>query len=182
MTPMYAPEARAARVAPCPVCRGLECMCRPRYFSGQLLTEGDLNAEQQYVVRKNQLHNLYLHGWGVVCGLTVTCHPSCAGWVRIGEGYAISPCGDDIVVCEPADVDVLARVEECLRAHRAADPYDCEPRGGGRTGCDTDGTWCLSLTYEETATRAITALRRPPEAVPCTCRTGTCGSGSCGCG
>ena len=77
--------------AVCPVCTGLECMCRPRYFSGQLLTEADLSAEQEYLIKKNRLHNLYLHGWGVVCGMEVICHPNCQGWVRITDGYAISP-------------------------------------------------------------------------------------------
>ena len=27
----------------CPACGGLECLCRPRFFAGQLLTEDDLN-------------------------------------------------------------------------------------------------------------------------------------------
>ena len=27
----------------CPACNGLKCLCRPRFFPGQLLTDDDLN-------------------------------------------------------------------------------------------------------------------------------------------
>ena len=49
---------------PCPVCGGLECLCRPRFYAGQLLNEQDLNRLDRYIVAKNRLHNRYLHGWG----------------------------------------------------------------------------------------------------------------------
>src|SRR5437762_12740792 len=80
---------------PCPTCGGLECLCRPRFFAGQLLTEEDLNRLDHYIVEKNKLHNRYLHGWGVDCGLEVFCHP-CEVQVTVTSGYALSPCGDDI--------------------------------------------------------------------------------------
>lgn len=60
----------------CPSCGGLECLCRPRFFPGQLLTDRDLNLLTRYIVEKNKLHNRYLHGWGVACGLEVTCDPA----------------------------------------------------------------------------------------------------------
>jgi hypothetical protein len=44
---------------------------RPRYFAGQLLSEVDLRDEQAYQIAKQRLHNRYLHGYGVVCGLQV---------------------------------------------------------------------------------------------------------------
>src|SRR5262249_37719551 len=53
-------------LSPCPVCGGLECLCRPRFFAGQLLSEEDLRALDHYIVGKNKLHNRYVHGWGVV--------------------------------------------------------------------------------------------------------------------
>ena len=59
----------------CTECGELKCLCRPRFFAGQLLTEQDLNRLQTYVIEKNRLHNRYLHGWGVVCGLEVGCEP-----------------------------------------------------------------------------------------------------------
>jgi hypothetical protein len=174
--------ARTAAPPACPVCPGLECQCRPRYFAGQVLDAADLNADQAYVRHKQRLHNLYLHGWGVVCGLEVTCHPDCDGWVRLGQGYAISPCGDDVVVCRDEDVDVLARIREFCAEERRRRPDNCIPYGGTQADCgDTDGCWYLTLTYEETPTRAMTTLRDPHTArTPCVC--GPRGSTGCGCG
>jgi hypothetical protein len=57
----------------CPACGGLECLCRPRFFAGQMLTEDDLNRLDHYIQAKNRLHNRHLHGWGVSCGLEVVC-------------------------------------------------------------------------------------------------------------
>ena len=81
--PSTNPWAKASRQRPdpcegdctprCPSCGGLKCYCRPRFFPGQLLTDRELNGLEQYVVDKNRLHNRYLHGWGVACGLEVTC-------------------------------------------------------------------------------------------------------------
>ena len=65
---------------PCPDCGGLECLCRPRFFAGQLLTEQDLNRLDNYILAKNRLHNRYLVGHGVVCGLEVSCSP-CANTI-----------------------------------------------------------------------------------------------------
>ncbi|HEX6324243.1 MAG TPA: hypothetical protein VFZ36_11000, partial [Vicinamibacterales bacterium] len=79
----------------CPACGGLQCLCRPRFFPGQLLTDQDLNRLQQYVIDKNKLHNRYLHGWGVACGLEVVCDVCESSHVVVRPGYALSPCGDD---------------------------------------------------------------------------------------
>ena len=37
----------------CPDCGALECLCRPRFFAGQLLSEQDLNRLDQYIKNKN---------------------------------------------------------------------------------------------------------------------------------
>jgi hypothetical protein len=176
------PSIRLNKPAICPVCRGLECLCRPRYFSGQLLTEAELNAEQAYTIKKNRLHNLYLHGWGVVCGMEVVCHPSCQGWVRVQQGYAISPCGDDIIVCDVADLDVMKAIKDCRKQSRQ--PQDCQPYARHEADCASDGCWYLMIRYSETATRAITALRsdRAGSAPACSCGTGHCSGCDSGCG
>ena len=106
----------------CPACAGLECLERPRFFAGQLLTESELNGEQAYVVAKNRLHNRYLHGPGVVCGLQVGCDP-CDGWVTIAPGYAIDPCGNDIVVCEGQRLNVAELIARC----KDTGPAPCDP-------------------------------------------------------
>jgi hypothetical protein len=182
------PPPKKAQV--CPVCCRLECLCRPRYFSGQLLTEADLNAEQQWAIKKNRLHNLYLHGWGVVCGLEVVCHPTCDGWVTVKTGYGISPCGDDVIVCDDHDFDVLKAIDDWMRRCRDTGTADCTPRPTTRADCDTDGCWLLRICYEETATRGVTPLRPETQksAPLCSCGTrnctsrGCCGGRDCGCG
>src|SRR5690606_10083878 len=88
----------------CPDCGALECLCRPRFFAGQLLSEQDLNRLDQYIKNKNRLHNRNQHGWGVVNGLLVVCDP--CGDVTVTQGYAVDPCGDDIVLCEDTRVNI----------------------------------------------------------------------------
>src|SRR5690348_15337026 len=93
----------------CQVCTGLECAERPRYFAGQLLSDKELTSEQAYTLLKNRLHNRYLHGWGVVCGLQVACS-DCAGFISLKPGYAIDPCGNDIIVCADQEFNVLKAI------------------------------------------------------------------------
>ena len=168
---------RTPKVTRCPVCGGLECLCRPRFFAGQLLTEDDLNRLERYIIDKNKLHNRYLHGWGVVCGLEVMCNP-CKGFVTVKSGYALGPCGDDIVVCRDADVNVCELIQQC-RQHQ----WDCEPawpRPDPICG-DQDEPWILYVCYDEKPSRGITPLHGDRAAACCPkCSCG--GSSSCGCG
>jgi hypothetical protein len=171
----------------CPACEGLECLCRPRFFAGQLLTEEDLNRLEQYVVAKNRLHNRYLVGWGVACGLEVVCSicdPTKArGRVTVKPGYALSPCGNDIVVCGEVSVDVCEILARCkpdidLCLGPAADAGDC---GGTEQ-------WVLAICYAEKPSKGVTALlnAKDPSAAWCGCGKGGCGCGSgkkgCACG
>ena len=48
--PSYGPDPACQ---PCPDCGGLECLCRPRFFAGQLLTEQDLNRLDRYITEKH---------------------------------------------------------------------------------------------------------------------------------
>jgi uncharacterized repeat protein (TIGR01451 family) len=91
--------------APCDgTCCGLDCLVRPHFFCGQLLTDQDLNALLGWTQDKFRLAR-YTDGWGVVCGLDVSCDAE-AGWIAIEPGYAVSCCGDDIVVCETDRLDL----------------------------------------------------------------------------
>ena len=87
---------------PCPECGGLECLCRPRFFAGQLLTEQDLNRLEGYIIAKNRLHNRYLVGHGVVCGLEVRCHP----------------CGNLVTVTRATPSMAAATTSSCARKTR----------------------------------------------------------------
>ena len=166
-------------VEPCPACGGLQCLCRPRFFAGQLLTEEDLNRLERYIVEKNKLHNRYLHGWGVVCGLEVSCHP-CQGYVTVKSGYALSPCGDDIVVCQDEAVNVCELIKKCR--DDAQRQWDCDPpwpRPEPDCGNENE-PWVLYLCYAEQPSRGVTALRGASGGACCSrCSCG--GSSGCGC-
>lgn len=161
-------HAKSSAPCACPACRGLECLERPRFFAGQLLTEADLNSEQAYLLAKNRLHNKYLHGSGVVCGLEVVCH-KCEGWVRVKSGYALDPCGNDVVVCRDADLNVIEEIRKCIDARQRRDE-DCPPWRDTRDTCIEDEVhWCIALEYVENETRGVMPLQEKS-------------SGSCGCG
>src|SRR6185436_648559 len=125
---------------------------------------------------KNRLHNRYLHGSGVVCGLEVVCHP--CNMVAVRPGYAIGPCGEDIIVCDEQVVDVCSLINACRKPKRD----DCEPFDApGKDNCtDTIEQWVLSVVYEEKPSRGVTALKGASGCACCSkCACG--GSGSCGC-
>jgi hypothetical protein len=84
---------------------------RPRYFEGQLLTADDLRDEQDYWVRKQRLHNIALHGSGVVCGLAVTSQGD--GAVTVAPGIAIDRLGREIVVTGPLEIKLATGLGEC---------------------------------------------------------------------
>lgn len=178
--PPCPPSSKVKKPPACPDCGALECLCRPRFFAGQLLSEQDLNRLDQYIKNKNRLHNLNLHGWGVVNGLKVLCDP--CGQIKVTKGYAISPCGDDIVVCEDTPVDICTLINKCKQHERG--PVDCTPFSApGSDGCeDLEEEWVLAIKYAEFPSRGITALRGGG----CACGKpgGRCqcqGNGGCGC-
>ncbi len=181
------PPPKVKKPPACPDCGALECLCRPRFFAGQLLSEQDLNRLDQYIKKKNQLHNRNLHGWGVVNGLKVLCDP--CGQVKVSKGYAISPCGDDIVVCEDTAVDICALIRKCKQQDRAS--IDCQPFSApGSAGCDDlEEEWVLAIKYAEFPSRGITALRgggcacgKPAGVCQCQGNTGCGKGGACSCG
>jgi hypothetical protein len=127
-------------------CCALDCQVRPRFFCGQLLTDQDLDALVGWTRDKLRLTR-YRHGWGVVCGLEVRCDPDPrrAGSVVVGPGYAVSCCGDDIVVCADATVDLS---QQC---RPEPDPCaDVSPRAAP-AGKATKEEWTVEeLIFERT--------------------------------
>jgi hypothetical protein len=162
----------------CDTCDSLQCLCRPRFFAGQLVTDADFNRLDQYLVGKDRLHNRYLHGTGVVCGLEVVCNP-CDDTVTVRPGYALGPCGEDIVVCADTSVDVGAMI----RAERQAKArtVDCSPYSNPpNDDCDAaEQPWILSICYDEQPSRPVTSLKSTASSA-CGCGGGA--SSSCGCG
>ncbi len=159
---------------PCPDCGGLECLCRPRFFAGQLLTEQDLNRLDHYIVEKHKLHNRHLFGSGVVCGLVVTCAP-CDERVNVSPGYALSPCGEDIVVCLPDSVDICDLINRC----REPEGPDCRPYAGQDPCENVEEEWILAIRYMERPSAPKTPL---VGSASCACGSGGCKGKGCACG
>ena len=190
LTTCLPPEPR------CLTCGMLECVCRPRFFAGQVLTADDLNRLDAYIRAKHRLHNRQLHGWGVVNGLEVTCNP-CGDGVMVGCGYALSPCGDDIVVCDAVTVDVCDLIKRCRDAEKNQQP--CAPfQQPGAVDCEAaEEDWILAIRYAETPARGVKPLYSngndcscgksscsccgsKTKTAACTCGAG--GGGGCSCG
>jgi hypothetical protein len=76
-----------------------EPLTRVNFFDGMLLTGEDLRVEQDYLRRKQQLHN-QIHGYGVVEGLDVTVD-SKNHMVHVAPGWAIDRQGREVVLVEP---------------------------------------------------------------------------------
>jgi hypothetical protein len=151
----------------CPACTGLQCFDRPRFFTGQLLTEAELNDMQEYGIAKQKLHNRYLHGCGIVCGLEVTCHDCDSEFVTVHPGLALDCCGNEIVVCEAVDFNVIKAIAQC----RKAEKKNCDPwRTPVARNCDDiEQDWCITIRYREQLGKPTTALVSQT-------------SGKCGCG
>lgn len=158
---------------------GLECLERPAFSAGMVLSDSDLTALVEWTSGRLGLQRLR-HGWGVVCGLDVRCDKDAPGRVVVEPGYAVGCCGEDIVLCEPQKVDLTGccKVEApCGEPSPAEDKelvevsYDAPDRS---TDC---GDVVVDIVLEPTQTPSATGL------VPgCGCGSGGgCRSGG-GCG
>lgn len=83
----------------------LECLVHPRFYCGQLLTDRDLSQLVDWIKAKSALVR-YRAGWGVVCGLEVRSTDGVG--VVVAPGYAITCCGNDVVVCDETRIDLAA--------------------------------------------------------------------------
>jgi hypothetical protein len=66
---------------------------RIKYQSGMVLSAKDLTAEQEYFLERQRRHNRYLHGWGVVSGLSVSIVDD---QMLVEPGMAIDCAGNEI--------------------------------------------------------------------------------------
>jgi hypothetical protein len=157
-------------------CCDLDCLVRPNFFCGQMLTDADLGALVDWTRSRFSLTR-YREGWGIACGLDVTClapgaYSACCDdtkgpSVYLQPGYAIDCCGTDLVVCEPLRVD-LSNVcrqpdDPCLPQ---TPPTGAQP-GSGQQEEDclrelTRGLFAvdLSLVYGETLAQSQRAMFR----------------------
>lgn len=163
-------------------CCELECLVRPNFFCGQLLTDADLAAMVDWTRKRLSLAR-YRDGWGIACGLDLSCSDSGGNTaccedaksgpaVYLGSGYAIDCCGNDLVVCEPMRVDLssvcTAPDDPCdpVPAPKPAQPAD--PAGQPneeRASCleiDHTGLYAVqvSLRYRENLSHGMRAMFR----------------------
>jgi hypothetical protein len=99
---------------------------RPRFVPSQLVSAGDLNAGQDYLVARLRHHNRTLHGCGTVCGLEAEVRVDDDGVQRlvVSPGTALDGAGNELTI--PAEVSV-----------RLTDLCWLTDEAGGRTV----GTW-----------------------------------------
>ena len=143
-------------------CCQLNCLERPRFYCGQLLSDQDLTALVDWIQDKSRLTR-YRDGWGVACGLDVRCDPDQRGQIIVSPGYAVSCCGDDIIVCKDDTLD--------LRRFCQIQEEPCEDPWAKESATSEDGEKerqrhyvDVFIRYKEQATDPQTALGR------CGCR------------
>ena len=122
---------------------------------------------QAYGIAKQKLHNRYLHGCGIVCGLEVTCNDCDSEWVTVHPGLALDCCGNEVVVCEATDFNVIKAIAQCKKTERK----NCDPwRTPVSRNCDDiEQDWCITIRYREQLGKPTTTLISQT-------------NGSCGCG
>jgi len=138
MTPMRAASERCN--CGCSDCGGrcckFECLTRPNFYAGQLLTDQNLKDMVDWVQSKSALDR-FRDGWGVACGLDVSIghKPKEYARVYVASGYAIDCCGRDIVVCDPIwhDFPCDAADDPCCCPKKKPDPVEGGP--DGELGC-----------------------------------------------
>jgi predicted flap endonuclease-1-like 5' DNA nuclease len=137
-------------------CCALDCLEAPRFFCGQLLTDQHLNDLMTWTRAKTALAR-YRDGWGVACGLDIHCDEANPGGVVVSPGYARSCCGDDIVVCEDARLDLSTACDE------GPDPCDelvpREKRGKGANDAQQIPV-DVFISYREEQTNPEASLAR----------------------
>jgi hypothetical protein len=126
---------------------------RNRYFAGQLLSEADLTQEQLYLREKARRHNRMLHGWGIVSGLGV--RPGPADYeLTVEPGYALDPCGDEIVVADAVIVDLRTEDDDGNAVSPCPQPDDHE-RELVRKKRSPEQPLYLAIRYAECASRPV---------------------------
>jgi len=78
---------------------------RPLFTCGMVLTDTDLTALTDWVRARLALQR-HRTGWGIACGLDVTCLAGRPSWVTVQPGYAVAPDGADLVVGAPIEIDL----------------------------------------------------------------------------
>jgi hypothetical protein len=146
-------------------------LARPDWKPGAEFTSADLRLEQRYNQQRIRRHLRLMHGWGVVCGLTVVS----AGedwWLFICPGYGVGPCGDEIVVPAPYRFNLrdflwtrpmgqftgnIAWI--AIEAAEYAEDFDVTARRG--CGCGSNGDEAVHATRTAEGFRVVVSWTPP---------------------
>lgn len=156
---------------------------RPRYYPRQLMTPDDLNLEADYFRDKLRRHNMFLHGWGVVCGALVCTVPArkrgtardeylrqrselkreaenyvnsgaTEPWlVRIEPGYILGPFGDEIVIDQPVEVSLQGNGTSVCGSDSSDD--DMDPWCAEVYEARRSGPLYIAVKYRECLVRPV---------------------------
>jgi competence ComEA-like helix-hairpin-helix protein len=141
------------KVPNCTSCEA-ESYTRNHYFTGKLMVERDFTDEQRYFREKIRLHYQRLHGSGVVCGLQITAQqePCDERYLNLSPGSAVDCCGQDILVAEPAVIDLYAfpAIQDLIAA--------IEDAGPGSETANATHVLQLCIQYRECPTEDIPVL------------------------
>ncbi|MBI5351311.1 MAG: hypothetical protein HZB50_01605 [Chloroflexi bacterium] len=89
---------------------------RLNYFSGQFLTQADLQTEQSYFIGKRRLHNIHIFGYGVVSGLNVSVSKDQSEGLTISSGYAIDVRGNELFLPDTVQMNFPKNTREAYLA------------------------------------------------------------------
>src|SRR5206468_4218114 len=98
----------------------------------------------------------------------------------------IDPCGNDIIVCEKQEFNLLKCIKECQEQNKRRQG-NCEPyRPANDPTCkEGERQYCLTIAYKEIEARPTLALRQGLTNPTCTnagCGCNGKGGGGCSCG
>ena len=137
-------------------CTEITQLERVRYYPRQLITAEDMQQEQKYFIEKLRRQNRFVHGWGIVCGLSVKPATTALPWqVVICPGYALSAFGDEIYLGKEYYFDLAT----CL-----FQPAECSPcdQSIHTTAADESKKKYIVIKYSECKTR-------PQQTMPAGC-------------
>ncbi|HEX6288352.1 MAG TPA: DUF6519 domain-containing protein [Herpetosiphonaceae bacterium] len=106
-------------------------------------------------------HNKHLHGWGIVCGLNVTCGPNDDNGrrnnVTIHTGYAIDCEGNDILVERDTRFQVMREIRRLMEQNPDLKILDDKGNGEVSLILERDGSYRLA-PYDPKARNELQAL------------------------
>lgn len=141
---------------------------RNNYFAGKLLTAADFQVEQDYHIGHRRSHNRQLHGAGVVSGLRVFMVDSTR--IRVEPGMAIDCLGREILVPDPAEVDLQGSGKVVILtiayAERLAEPVPV-PGPGGEDMLDSRVIETFELLVRPEAEAGASHPKRRRTWLPC---------------